>query len=411
MKICILGAGVVGLTSAWSLAEAGHQVTIVDRHLGPAAEASAANGGQLSYAFVAPFASPAMLRKLPGMLLSSANPIRVKFDLELMRWGIAFLKSCTSGAVARTTAAQLALGALSRLELEQVTQAQGLSYGLNTAGKLVLYRDAADFAVARAVDEGVAQEVLTPAECLALEPGLRLKAGDLAGGIYTPSEQVGDCAAFCAQLFSRLQAHSNVELHMATSIRQPVLTRGALRAIGTDTGTIEADRFVVSLGAGSRAFARACGLTLPIYPMKGHSITLPGAGRIRHSITDYNERTLFAPLGDAIRVAGYADFTGYDRTPDPTRIAALKTAAADALGVDMPEAAAADLQPWAGLRPLTPDSRPIIGASPVDGLLLNTGQGGLGWTLACGSARLLTDLIDGNQPSCPAEPFSVKRFS
>lgn len=407
MKICILGAGVVGLTSAWWLAEAGHQVTLVDRHLGPGAEASAANGGQLSYAFVAPFASPAMLRKLPGMLLSSANPIRVSFDLELIRWGIGFLKSCTSGAVARTTAAQLALAALSRAALEQLTQAQGLSYGLNTAGKLVLYRDAADFAVARTGEEGVEQQALTPAECLALEPGLRLKASELVGGIYTPSEQVGDCAAFCAQLFARLQAHGNVELRMAASIKPPVLKRGALRAIETDAGTIEADRFVLSLGAGSRAFARACGFTLPIYPMKGHSITLPGADRIKHSITDYNERTLFAPLGEAIRVAGFADFTGYDRTPDPARIAALKAAAVDALGVDMTEA----VSPWAGLRPLTPDSRPIIGASPVDGLYLNTGQGGLGWTLACGSARLLTDLNDGKPPSCPAEPFSVKRFS
>lgn len=406
MKIGILGAGVVGLTSAWWLAEAGHEVVLVDRHSGPAAEASAANGGQLSYAFVAPFASPAMLRKLPGMLLSPANPIRVSLDLELMRWGIEFLKSCTSGAVARTTAAQLALAAVSRIELEQLTQAQRLSYGLETAGKLVLYRNAADFAVAREGEEGVEQQALTPAECLALEPGLRLKAGDLAGGIYTPSEQVGDCAAFCAQLFARLQSHRNVELRMGASINQPVLSRGALRAIDTDQGAIEADRFVLSLGARSRAFARACGLTLPIYPMKGHSITLPGSDRLRHSVTDYNERTLFAPLGGSIRVAGFADFTGYDRTPDRTRIDALKNAAADALGVAMP----ADVSPWAGLRPLTPDSRPIIGASKVEGLFLNTGQGGLGWTLACGSARLLTDLIDGRPPSCPAEPFSVRRF-
>lgn len=406
MKICILGAGVVGLTSAWWLAEAGHRVVVVDRHAAAGAEASAANGAQLSYAFVAPFASPAMLRKLPGMLFGGEDAIKVSPGFDLIRWGIGFLRACTGAEVARTLAAQLALAALSRAELARLTQSQNLEFGLRTAGKLVLYRDAGDFAAARPrPGADVEQHALTPAECLALEPGLRLEARVLAGGLYTPSEQVGDCAAFCSELFARLKQRDNVEIRMATPIGKPIVSRGRLIAIETETGSIEADHFVLSLGAGSKAFARVCGFTLPVYPVKGHSITIP-CRALSHSVTDYSRKIVYAPLAGATRIAGFADFKGYDLALDPSRIATLKTAAVRMLGVDATD----DVAPWAGLRPMTPDSRPVIGASPVAGLFLNTGQGMLGWTLACGSARLLTDLIDGKPPSCPPEPFSVTRF-
>lgn len=405
MKIGILGAGVVGLTSAWWLAEAGHQVVIADRHATPGAEASGANGAQLSYNFVAPFASPAMLRKLPGMLLAGEDAIRVSPSLELVRWGIRFLRACTNAEVARTLAAQLALAALSRAELEGLQQSQSLEFGLRTAGKLVLYRDAGDFAEARLPGADAEQQVLTPAECLALEPALRLEARALAGGVYTPSEQVGDCAAFCAALFARLKQHRNVEVRMATPIGHPVVTRGRLIAIETAQGNIEADCFVLSLGSGSKAFARACGFDLPIYPVKGHSITVPGAA-LSHSVTDYSRKIVYAPLTGATRIAGFADFKGYDLAVDRSRIATLEAAALQTFAIEGADSNA----PWAGLRPMTPDSRPIIGASPLAGLFLNTGQGMLGWTLACGSARLLTDLIDSRAPSCPAEPFSAARY-
>lgn len=406
MKICVLGAGVVGLTSAWWLAEAGHRVILIDRHEGPGAEASAANGAQLSYAFVAPFASPAMLRKLPGMFFGGEDAVRVSPDPALIAWGIRFLRACTSGEVARTTAAQLALAALSRAELALLLQVQPLDFGLRTAGKLVLYRKAADFAAARpSASAAVEHQVLTPAQCLALEPGLRIAPSALAGGIHTPSEQVGDCAAFCAQLFARLRQHGNVEIRMATPLGKPIVTRGVLTGIETGAGTIEADRFVLSLGAGSKAFARDCGLRLPIYPVKGHSITIPGHA-LTHSVTDYSRKIVYAPLEDATRVAGFADFKGYDLTIEPARIGTLEKAASATFAMTSAGANA----PWAGLRPMTPDSRPLIGPSPLAGLYLNTGQGMLGWTLACGSARLLTDLIDGKTPSVAPEPFSLLRF-
>ncbi|MBS0534769.1 MAG: FAD-dependent oxidoreductase [Proteobacteria bacterium] len=407
MKIGVLGAGVIGLTSAWWLAEAGHDVVLIDRAGGPAAEASRANGAQLSYRYVAPMASPKMLGQLPGLLFPGENAIKVSLDRDLIGWGLRFLKACTGAEVARTTAAQLALAELSRMELERLLGKVPLDFGLRTAGKLVVFRKPSDLEAARPEESDVS-DVLTPQQCLALEPALTLRPDEFAGGIYTASEQVGDCGAFCDQLFARLGQSNRVELRMKTAIGRPVTKNQRMIGIETDQGIIEADLFVLSLGSGARAFARSCGFNLPIYPVKGHSITIAdgGAPALMHSVTDYSRKIVYAPLGGATRVAGFADFQGYDTTPSAARIAQLKNAAADTLGLQ----ASNGVEPWAGLRPMTPDSRPVIGPSPLAGLFLNTGQGMLGWTLACGSARLTADLVDGATPSCPAEPFALARF-
>ncbi|MBS0247523.1 MAG: FAD-dependent oxidoreductase [Proteobacteria bacterium] len=407
MKIAVLGAGVIGLTSAWWLYEAGHDVVLVDRAEGPAAEASRANGAQLSYRYVAPMASPKMLAQLPSHLLPGENAIKVSLNRELVGWGLRFVKACTRAEVARTTAAQLALADLSRAELERLLGAVPLDFGLRTAGKLVVFRNRADLDAARPTKDEPA-EALTPQQCLDLEPALALKPDEFAGGVYTALEQVGDCAAFCEQLFAKLKACNRVDIRMDTAIGRPVVKNRRMIGVETDQGIIEADLFVLSLGSGARAFARSCGFNLPIYPVKGHSITIvdDGAPKLKHSVTDYSRKIVYAPLPGATRVAGFADFQGYDTTPVRSRIAQLKSAAAETFGL----AASGDVEPWAGLRPMTPDSRPVIGLSPLDGLFLNTGQGMLGWTLACGSARLSTDLIEGRTPSCPAEPFALARF-
>lgn len=408
MKIGVLGAGVVGLTTAWWLTEAGHDVVLIDRAAGPAAGASGANGAQLSYRYVAPMASPKMLRQLPGLLLSGEDAIKVSLDPELVGWGLRFLKACTNAEVARTTAAQLALADLSRLELERLLGKVPLDFGLRTAGKLVIFRKAADFAAATP-GEDEAAELLGPDECRALEPGLALKNSEFSGGLYTASEQVGDCAAFCRQLFAKLKESNRVDMRMNTAIGRPVVERRRMTGVETDHGVIEADLFVLALGSGARAFAKSCGFNLPIYPVKGHSITVAddGAPPLKHSVTDYSRKIVYAPLPGATRIAGFADFQGYDATPVSSRIAQLKDAAANTFDI----AAQGDVEPWAGLRPMTPDSRAVIGPSPLKGLFLNTGQGMLGWTLACGSARLTADLIDGKPPSCPSEPFDVGRFA
>ncbi|MCK1643156.1 FAD-dependent oxidoreductase [Bradyrhizobium sp. 157] len=314
-----------------------------------------------------------------------------------------------------TVAAQLALAALSRSELARLTQSLMLSFGLRTAGKLVVFRSKREFdAVRRAVmatGEDGGQQVLTPTECLGLEPALRLDAGKLAGGIFTASEQVGDCAAFCAGLTFRLRRQRNVEWVLGTEVVGPVRSGGRLAAINTGQGPVQADHFVLCMGAASGAFAKACGFYLPIYPLKGYSITLspaPEARPLRHSVTDMERKLVFAPLArdgrTAIRVAGIADLES-DTQIDAGRVEVLRRASAELLGIDT----AGDVEPWCGLRPMTPDSRPIIGWSPLDGLFINSGHGMLGWTLACGSARLTADMIDRKRSVAPAGAFALCR--
>lgn len=419
MKICVLGAGVIGLTSAWRLAEAGHDVVVVDRHVSTGAGASAANGGQLSYAFVAPLASPAMLLKLPSLLMSRGSPVRIRpgLDPALVAWGARFLFACRSAAVRETTAAQLALATLSRSELSQLSQALGLSFGLKTAGKLVIYRtrrefDAARSAVIRKSGDDDEQRALTPAECMALEPALKLNRRELAGGIFTASEQVGDCAAFCAALTARMKQRSNIEWLLGAPVVRPVRSRGRLFAVETTKGRVQADCFVLCMGAASHSFARACGFYLPIYPLKGYSITLTplaGSRTLRHSVTDMERKLVFAPLAldgaPAVRVAGIADLESDDTSVDSGRVDMLRHASAELLGMD----ASGEVQPWCGLRPMTPDSRPIIDWSPLDGLFINSGHGMLGWTLACGSAQLTADMIDRKPSATEAGAFALCR--
>jgi len=422
MKVCVLGAGVIGLSTAWELAERGHEVVIVDRHRDPAAETSFANGAQLSYSFVAPLASPDTLAKLPGLMLSSAAPIRIRptYDPAFILWGLGFLAACNNRMVAETTRAQLALGALSRTVLMELTQREGLSYGLRTAGKLVVHRKRKGFESAKlqverqAKDAGNEQKILTADACLALEPSLKMKPDELVGGIYTDSEQVGDCRLFCNDLVVRLRRRNNVVWQLGTHIRGLVVRSGKVCAVDTSQGEIEADNVVLALGAGAPQIARQAGFRLPIYPMKGYSITArpsPGSIPLRHSVTDFDRKIVYAPLSEdgaeVVRVAGIADLVGFDRRVDERRLAVMTRQAADTVNIDLES----DVRPWAGLRPATPDSRPIVGRSPLSNLFLNTGHGALGWTMACGSARLTAELISDEAPSVGPDWFALDRVA
>ena len=420
MRVCVLGAGVIGLTTAWELVERGHEVTILDRRREPGAETSFANGAQLSYSFVAPLAAPDTLVKLPSLIFSSAAPIRIRptYDPDFIRWGLNFLAVCNNRMVGETTRAQLALGALSRAVLTDLTQRQALSFGLRTAGKLVLHRKAKGFEAAKhqvelqAEDGGNEQAVLSAASCLAMEPSLKLKEDELAGGVYTPSEQVGDCRLFCEDLAERLRRRNNVHWQLGTHVRGMVVRDNRVQAVDTSQGPVDTDLAVLALGAGAPHFARKAGFRLPIYPMKGYSITArpePGAEPLHHSVTDLDRKIVYAPLreegADVVRVAGIADLVGFDRRVDERRLSSITCQAADTLRLDLES----DVRPWAGLRPATPDSRPIIGWSPVSNMFLNTGHGALGWTLACGSARLSAQLISNEQPGVNPDWFALGR--
>ncbi len=418
MRVCVLGAGVVGLSTAWALSEAGCEVVIADGATTVGQGASAGNGAQLSYNFVAPLASPSTLAHLPGMLLDRAGPLRIqpRLDLGFIRWGISFIAASTAAKVRETTAAQLALAALSQTETEAVERNAAISFYRKAAGKLVIYRDSSSFTAARRQAEaqrgiGAAQMVLGGPDCLIKEPGLRIEVIRLQGGVFTPTEELGDCAAFCDGLAARLRERNSVTFMMGAKL-EPVMKRRKLVAVRVGNQEITADQFVLCLGTGAPAFTRACGFRMPIEPMKGYSITVRPRGKaaeLRHSVTDADRKLVFAPLarpdGQMIRVAGIADFVGHNRSIDQTRLDTIRKGAWEALSVEIES----DPVGWAGLRPMTPDSRPIIGPSPVAGLFLNTGHGGLGWTLACGSARLATQMMLRETPSVEPSWFALKR--
>ncbi|ALM86895.1 D-amino acid dehydrogenase [Bordetella sp. N] len=412
MRVCVIGAGVVGVSSAYFLARQGFDVTLVDARERPAEVSSFANGGQLSYSYVAPLAGPGVLPSVPNWLLRADSPLRFqpRLDPHQWRWCLDFVLACRA-SVARTSTAELStLSYLSRDAMHGLLTQEPIEFGHVRNGKLIAYRDAALLEKARRLvayqaAHGAEQSVLTAAETLALEPALAGMGQQLAGAIYTPSEESGDCRLFTEGLFDRLKTLSNVTLRMSTNViglrrRGPIIS-----AIDTNKGDIEADAFVVASGLGSRALLQPLGVHLPLYPLKGYSLSVPLADESDGpaiSVTDYERRIVYARMGKTLRIAAMVDIGSVDAEIDPRRIALLKQQVAEIFPrLDLDAAVA-----WAGLRPATPGSKPIIGPSrAAQNLWLNVGQGALGFTLACGSAALLTAQMAGLPTPIDATPF------
>jgi D-amino-acid dehydrogenase len=423
MHVCVVGAGVVGLTTAYMLVRKGHNVTLIDRAHSVGLGTSYANGAQLSYSYVAPLASRELLAKLPFLFLSPSSPmkLRVRQDRSVVSWALAFLRECNDRSVSVSTAALLALAAHSKEMLEMVAGECKLKFGFREAGKLVLYRSERSFVSARKqaelqasiVGDNDQQVVLSAEECLEKEPTLLLQRKDLAGGIYTTTEQVGDCHAFCDALFGKLQANTRFASQLGVQMRSTIMHNNTITAIHTSQGDIVADAYVLANGTAAAAFARQINLDVKIYPLKGYSITARRAldtVPLKHSITDFDRKIVFAPLqrelGQVIRVAGIADLDGHTDALNRRRLTQLVSQTRDVIALDLE----ADYQPWVGLRPATPDSRPILGASSIKNLFLNVGHGALGWTLACGSASVVAEAIDGNSiASLQRNWFSLNR--
>lgn len=401
MHVCILGAGITGLATAWQLHREGFEVTVIDR-AGAGAGASAANGAQLSYAYVQPLADPSIWRQLPQLLLASNSPLtlRPQFDPHQWAWGLRFLAACRGSVSRQTTAQLLALAAQSRAGFERLLAEEQLDCDFSATGKLVLYPDAASFAAARrqmALQRalGSEQTAVTAQECAAIEPALAHYQARIAGAIHTPGECAADCYKVCQELLRLLQARG-VRFLFNTEATRMVLHGGRAVAALTAAGPLEADAFVVALGTASHLLGRTLGLHLPVYPLKGYSITLPintRAGAAPHvNVTNAARKVVFARVGQRLRVAGMVELVGDNTQIAATRIAAL-TAAARELFPDGGDFSASE--PWAGLRPATPTGRPILGRLPgaPANLLFNTGHGALGFTLAFGSAQQIAALL------------------
>jgi len=410
----VLGAGVTGLTTAHCLAGDGHRVTVVDRAVGPGRGASFANGGQLSYSYVAPLAALSALRDLPGWLVRRDAPLRFRPRLDPRQWAwcLRFLAACTGVQNRHATERLLRLSMYSRDQLDAMLDLTPLAFDHSRTGKLVVYSSAESFRAAQAQMEfqrrlGCEQSALDAQACLDIEPALAAIGHRLIGGIFTPGEQAGDCRLFCQALETRLRAMGTVSFFYDREVRR-LLVDGR-RALGVETraGVMEADAYVLALGTGSPGLAADAGIRLPIYPLKGYSLTVqvrdPGRAP-RISVTDSARKIVYAPLGDRLRVAGMADLVGWSDQIDQSRISLLVREARQAF----PDASDyLRVEPWSGLRPATPTSVPILGPTPLGNLWLNVGQGALGFTLAMGSARVVADLVIGRCPAIPLDGLTL----
>jgi len=409
-QVIVIGGGVVGLTSAWWLLEAGYGVTLVERAPEVASGASYGNGGQLSYRYVSPLADAGVPLKAIQWLFQEHGPLRFKpaLDSHQWTWLASFLGQCTASANRRTTAKLLELGELSRAGMQQLGSIISPDeFSWRDAGKLVVYRSSKIFE--QAAGKATAGEIWSGAECAAREPSLAAARSLLAGGIYNAGEAVADCYAFCLALADRIRAHPRFKGFIHAEVNGIAATGGRVVGLDTSIGALGADAYVLAAGIGSRALAEHVGIDLPLYPLKGYSLTAP----IRPtdtgpqiSVTDFERKVLYARIGDKLRVAAMVDMVGEDLTLDPKRVGSLTRQVQET----MPHAADySQVSAWAGLRPATPNSAPIVGASPLSNLWLNVGHGPLGFTFAAGTAQLLTDLMQGKAPPFALEMLALRR--
>ena len=415
MKILILGAGVAGVASAWYFWRDGHEVTVLDRNAGVALETSFANGGQLSYSYVAPLASPSVIPKIPPWLLRRDSPLRFRpeLDPDQWRWILEFLAACNSRTADDTTQKLLRLAFYSRDLMHELVGSHDLDFDYVQNGKLVVHTDKNSFESARRLMEfmgslGAEQQALDPKRCVEIEPALESMQARMAGAIYTPSEDAGDCYKFCNELARLMTAGpSPVTLRFGVEVERLLPWRGRLMGVETSEGVHEADAYVLALGTNAPYLTKPLGIRIPVYPLKGYSLSLPVAderGAPRISVTDFKRKVVYARIGDELRVAGMADLSGRRAVIDVERVDQLVSEVRAAF----PKASDfSKLSPWCGMRPATPKGTPVLGATPHANLWLNVGHGALGFTLALATGRILADLAAGRAPAVPLDGFTL----
>jgi D-amino-acid dehydrogenase len=399
VKIIVLGAGVVGVAGAWYLAKAGHEVTVVDRREAAALETSFANGGQISAGHAEPWAKPSIVPKILGWLGREDAPLlfRPRADWAQWRWGARFLMECWPGRFERHARTLAGLAAYSRDCLRSLRQELGLRYDQLERGILQFATSQRDFdSLARHADPS---KVKSAQECIALEPALAHSRDPVIGGVFNPNDESGDAQRFTAEL-ARAASERGVAFRFHTTIDSVETAGGSVTALRSNGAALAADAYVVSLGSYSPLLLAPLGVRIPVYPLKGYSITMPlgpaeAAAAPTVSLTDEAFKIVISRLGNRLRAAGTAELTGYDTSVNHVRCAAIARRIRDlfpGLG------AITTIDSWSGLRPATPNNVPVIGRTRYRNLYLNTGHGTLGWTLACGSGAVLADLISGRRP-------------
>jgi D-amino-acid dehydrogenase len=404
MKALVLGAGVVGTTTAYFLAKDGHEVEVVDRQDKAAMETSFSNAGMIAPGHAYTWASP----RAPKILLQSL----FRDDTALWAWSWKFLRECPAHRAAFNTVNKVRLCLYSQKLFAEINRTEAITYDRQIGGALYLYRDREHFdrgvAATRVLTvNGVTLLPIDPDKIVELEPALANERDSLAGAIYCPTDELGDCHKFTNALAELLSCDGRVKFHWNTTISRLIADRRAIDKVVTSKGDLRADVYVLALGSYSPLLSRDLGLRLPIYPVKGYALTIPvGQRNTAPNGCGVDEKYLIAwsRLGDRLRVTAKADFAGYDRSHSAAdfghMLGTIKRLFPD--GADYSQATR-----WAGLRPMTPKGTPILGATPMRNLFLNTGHGHIGWTMSLGSARIVADVISGRAPAIDMTGLSL----
>ena len=416
MREVVLGAGVIGVTSAWYLAQAGHEVAVFDRQPGPALETSFANAGEISPGYASPWAGPGIPIKALRWLFMQHAPLilQPKIDVARVDWILRMLTNCTASAYAINKSRMVRLAEYSRDCLRELRTTTGITYDERTQGTLQLFRtqkqvDAASKDIAVLMADGVPFEVLGPAECVAAEPGLATSLHKIAAGLRLPGDEPGDCFKFTNRLAAMATA-AGVTFRYGVGIQRLEQQGRTITAVQTTEGRITGDAYVLALASYSPALVKPLGMKLPVYPVKGYSITVPIIEDTRapvSTVMDETYKIAITRLGSRIRAGGMAEISGFDATLHGRRQDTLTHSVEDLFGGAGDQTRA---KFWSGLRPMTPDGTPVIGATPFANLWLNTGHGTLGWTMSAGSGQVLADLISARSTAIDTSDLVIARY-
>ncbi|BBM65519.1 D-amino acid dehydrogenase small subunit [Vibrio alfacsensis] len=401
MDVIVIGSGVIGLTSAWYLSQAGYKVTVIDRQPNSAMETSFANAGQISYGYSSPWAAPGIPVKAIKWLTEEHAPLKIRPSLnpDLIRWATQMLTNCTLPRYQRNKTRMLSIANHSRDCLEQLRNEHALNYQGRQLGTLQVFRtqqqlDAIEKDLKLLEQSGTRFQLMGVKECIQQEPGLALVQEKLVGGLYLPDDETGDCFQFCQQLTDLAKAHG-VRFEFNTEVSNWITVGKKIMGVQTNCGLFKADQFVLASGSYSTALLKQLKINIPVYPVKGYSLTVPiecEQFAPRSTVMDETYKVAMTRFDDRIRVAGTAELAGFDSSLPQKRKNTIEMVIRDLFpkSADFNQA-----EFWTGFRPMTPDGTPIIGATPYENLFTNTGHGTLGWTMACGSAHILATIMQG----------------
>lgn len=415
MKVIVLGGGVIGTTTAYYLARAGAQVTVLERQPGAALETSFGNAGQVSPGYSTPWAAPGIPFKALKWMFQKHAPLAIRADGSLfqLRWMAQMLRNCSAERYAVNKERMMRVAEYSRDCLRSLRADTGIDYEQRTGGTLQLFRkqqqlDAVQRDIAVLQECGVPYELLDREGLARVEPALARTGGALVGGLRLPNDETGDCHLFTTRL-AELARGLGVEFRYGSQVQALGTDGGRISGVQVDGRWLEADRYVLAFGSYSRALIEPLGLDLPVYPVKGYSLTVPLLDESlapQSTVLDETYKIAVTRFADRIRVGGMAELSGFDLSLKPARRATLEKVVGELFpGGDLPAASF-----WTGLRPMTPDSTPIIGGTRWGNLFLNTGHGTLGWTMACGSGKLTADLVTGQRPEISTDGLAVDRY-